>query len=73
MNNTKLINPHISLFAQMVDKLRNKSEEELKMLYLRFFQKEMENEWEVITRETSFENASDDDIVKAIQKNRYRT
>ncbi|MDQ2862164.1 MAG: hypothetical protein M3R50_00690 [Bacteroidota bacterium] len=71
MNTTKLVDSEISLFAQMVDKLRNKSEDELKMLYIRFFQKDIQNEWEVITRESAFENATEDDIIKAIQKNRY--
>jgi hypothetical protein len=31
------IQPTPSAFAQLVDKLRNKSEEELNMLYLKFF------------------------------------
>ena len=60
-----------STFAEMVDKLRNKSEEELKLLYLKFFSNELNEEWKEITKETDFKNASDEEIVKAIQKQRY--
>ena len=61
-----------SMFAQMVDGLRNKSEEELKLLYLRFFASDLANEWKTITALADFNDATDDDIVKAIQKNRYK-
>jgi len=61
----------LSTFAQIVDKLRNKSEEELKLLNLKFFSKELNDEWETITRESDFKSATEEDIVKAIQKNRY--
>jgi hypothetical protein len=37
METLKSSNP--SAFAQMVDKLRNKSEEQLKLFYLKFFRK----------------------------------
>lgn len=72
MNSIKTIEPAPSLFAQMVDELRNKSEAELKMLYVRFFQKEMKEEWKTITQNINFKNSSEEDIVKAIQQNRYR-
>ncbi len=72
MNNMKFIEPPPSLFAQMVDKLRNKSEAELKMLYLRFFQKELQDEWKAITTDNGFKKTSENDIIQAIQKNRYR-
>jgi hypothetical protein len=61
-----------SAFAQMVDKLRDKSEEELKMLYVRFFSDELIDEWKNITGDADFKNISEDEIVKAIQKNRYK-
>jgi len=61
----------LSTFAQIVDKLRNKSEEELKLLNLKFFSNELNDEWETITRESDFKSATEEDIVKAIQKNRY--
>ena len=72
MNSVKLNEPQPSVFAQMVDKLRSKSEAELKILYLRFFQKELQAEWKGITKDGNFKKVSEDDIIKAIQKNRYR-
>ena len=72
MNSIKTIEPAPSLFAQIVDELRNKSEAELKMLYVRFFQKELKEEWKTITQNINFKNSSEEDIVKAIQQNRYR-
>jgi len=72
MDNIKFIEPQPSLFAQMVDKLRNKSEAELKMLYLRFFKNEIQNEWKMITRDANFKKITEEDIIKSIQKKRYR-
>lgn len=60
-----------STFAQMVDQLRTKSEAELKMLYLQFFKNDLSEEWKNITESTNFKNVSEEDIIKAIQKNRY--
>ena len=64
--------PSISTFAQIVDKLRDKNEEELKLLYLKFFSNELISEWEKLTEDTDFTNTSEEDIIKAIQKNRYK-
>ena len=64
--------PSPSTFAQMVDKLRNKSEEELKMLYIKFFANELSDEWKSITQDADFKSADEDKIIKAIQKNRYK-
>lgn len=61
-----------SAFSEMVDKLRNKSEEELKLLYLKFFSNELNDEWKEITKESNFNNTSDHEIIRAIQKQRYR-
>ncbi|MCW3113146.1 MAG: hypothetical protein JWR18_1542 [Segetibacter sp.] len=55
----------------MVNKLRDKSEEELKLLYIKFFSNELNEEWREITKEADFKNASDEDIIQAIQKQRY--
>jgi len=60
-----------STFAQMVDQLRTKSEAELKMLYLQFFKNDLNEEWKNITQSADFKNTSEEDIIKAIQKNRY--
>ena len=61
-----------STFAQMVDKLRNKSDEELKLLYLKFFSNDLIDEWKNITTDADFGNADEDEIIKVIQKNRYK-
>jgi len=60
-----------STFAEMVDKLRYKSEAELKMLYLQFFSDELTQEWKDITKDADFKKATEEDIIKAIQKSRY--
>lgn len=72
MNSLKLKDTQPSVFAQLIDQLRNKSEAELKILYTRFFQKDLKDEWNTITRDANFNKASEQDIIKAIQKNRYR-
>lgn len=64
--------PFPSTFAQMVDKLRNKSEEELKMLYIKFFANELSDEWKSITQDGDFKSADEEEIIKAIQKRRYK-
>jgi hypothetical protein len=71
MGHMELINEP-SIFAQMVDKLRNKTEEELKMIYLQLFSEELSDEWKTITMKSDFKNATEDDIVNAIQRNRYK-
>ena len=73
MSNMKFIEQQPSVFAQMVDKLRNKSEAELKMLYLRFFKNDLKSEWKTIVKDSNLKKASEEDIIKAIQKNRYRS
>ena len=63
--------PLPSAFDQMVARLKNKSEEELKLLYLKFFSNDLNDEWKEITTGSNFKDATEEDIVKAIQKNRY--
>lgn len=65
--------PLPTAFERIVDRLRGKSEEELTLLYIKLFSSELEQEWKEITAEGNFENVTDEDIVKAIQKNRYRS
>jgi ubiquinone/menaquinone biosynthesis C-methylase UbiE len=59
-----------SLFAQMVDKLRSKSEEELKWLYLKLFSSDLKKEWEEITKEAGFSNITEEDIINIIRQKR---
>lgn len=56
----------------MVDKLRNKSEEELKLLYTKFFMNELSEEWKSITKDADFSRADEEEIIKKIQKGRYK-
>jgi RNA processing factor Prp31 len=60
-----------SIFAKIVDELRSKSEAELKLLYLKFFADDIKKEWKDATKESMFENTSEEDIVKVIQQKRY--
>lgn len=59
-----------STFAKMVDELRTKSETELKLLYIKFFSKDLKTEWAEFTADADFKNTSEEDIIKAIQKKR---
>ena len=43
------------------------------MLYVQFFSDELNEEWKRITNEADFSNISEEDIIKAIQKNRYQS
>ena len=61
----------VSTFAQIVDKMRTMNEAELKLLYLQVCKDELIKEGEEITSQMNFENVTDDEIVKAIQKKRY--
>lgn len=61
-----------STFAQIIDKLRNKSEAELKQLYMQLSADSLIEEWKDITKEADFKDATEEDIVKAIQNKRYR-
>lgn len=58
-------------YLEIVERLQNKSEEELKLLYVKFFSGELIEEWKEITNEADFTNVKEEDIIKAIQKGRY--
>ncbi len=70
MNTMGFIQPP-SPFAQLVDRLRDKSEAELKMLYLHFFKDELADEWKDITEPANFSCVSEEDVIRQIQQNRY--
>jgi len=61
----------VSTFARIVDKLRVMDEEELKGAYVKLFQNDLEKEWEEITGDLTFGDATDEDILIAVQKSRY--
>lgn len=64
--------PPISAFVKMVDKLRTKSEDELKMLCIKLFSGELLDGWKDITADINSDNMNDEKIITAIQRNRYK-
>lgn len=60
----------VSTFALIVDKLRMMDEAELKLAYIRLFEKELIQKWEELTAEANFADATDEEIIAAIQKKR---
>ena len=53
--------PQPSIFADMVDRLRFKSEAELRMLYLKFFSEDLKEEWKDINKDAEFKGDSEED------------
>jgi hypothetical protein len=65
-----IVDNSTSAFALMVDKLRTRGEEEIKLLQTKFFSSEFIDEWASITSSSNVENISEKDIVKAIVQKR---
>lgn len=63
----------VSAFAQIVDKLRTKTDTELKMLYMQFIKVDFIAEWQKIASEADFSQVTDEEIVAAIESKRYNT
>ncbi|MCO5238654.1 MAG: hypothetical protein M9904_01240 [Chitinophagaceae bacterium] len=63
--------PPPSVFALIVDKLRYMDEADLKLVYVKLFGKELEEEWKNITGEADFSTVTDKDIRDALQKEHY--
>ena len=59
-----------STFALILDKLKDKSELALKLVYIKLFQKKLADEWSSVTETSNFKNVSEKDITKAIMKKR---
>ena len=59
---------HESTFTEIIDKLNTKSEQDLKFIYTRLFSEELAKEQEGITNDATFQNISEDDIIKAVRK-----
>ena len=60
-----------STFSLILDKLKDKSELELKLVYIKLFQKKLADEWSSVTETSNFKNVSEEDIIKVIMKKRY--
>lgn len=52
-----------STYFKVVDKFQNKSEEELQLLYLKFFSDDLKKERKEITKEGNFQKASEENII----------
>lgn len=61
----------VSTFAKIVDKLRGMNDAELNNAYLKLFKEDLEEEWDILTKELTFGDATDEDILFSIQKSRY--
>lgn len=60
-----------SAFAQMADKLRDKTDEEIKLLYNNFFATELNNGWQNLTATADFGTAKENGNIEDIQEKRY--
>ncbi len=61
-----------SAFTQIVEKLRTKTDAELKLLYMQFFKDDFIEEWKKITEEADFSSVTDEEIMAAIKNKRYK-
>lgn len=61
------------VMESIVEKLKGKSEEELKLIYIRLFADDIAKEWAEVTSGTALNNVSDDEIIEAVMKSRYGT
>lgn len=59
------------VMESIVEKLKGKSEEELKLLYIRLFADEIAREIQEITENTPFSKVSDEEIIDAVMQHRY--
>jgi hypothetical protein len=62
--------PRNLLYKQIVSRLKTKSEEELKLLYLNLFADDLQKEWETITQKSKFGNITEKELISAIK---YKT
>ncbi len=64
--------PKNILYKQIVNSLKTKSEEELKLLYINLFADDLLREWETITQKANFGNISETELISAIRKTKHR-
>lgn len=67
------IREDVSTFARMVDKLRLMNEAELKLAYIRLFKNEIETDWKVLCEQMNFGDATDEEIIAAMQRKLHPT
>lgn len=61
------------VMESIVEKLKGKSEEELKLLYIRLFADDIAKEIQNITANTALAKLKDEEILDAFMTNRYGT
>lgn len=70
MDTTETLSPTLE---SIVEKLKGKSEEELKLLYIRLFADDIAKEIEEITSNSRLSKIKDAELDEAFMKNRYGT
>jgi hypothetical protein len=61
--------PRNVLYKQIVNSLKTKSEEELKLLYLNFFAEDLQKEWATITEKANFGSITEKELIQLMKKN----
>ena len=64
--------PKNLLYKQIVNSLKTKSEEELKLLYINLFADDLQSEWESITQKANFGSITEKELISAISKTKRR-
>ena len=69
---TILKQPRNVLYKEIVNSLKTKSEEEIKVLYLDFFAEDLQKEWATITKKANFGNLTEKELIAIISKTKRR-
>lgn len=64
--------PRNVLYKQIVNSLKTKSEEELKLLYLSLFADDLQKEWKKITQKANFGRITEKEMILKINKTKRR-
>ena len=64
--------PRNVLYKEIVNSLKTKSEEEIKLLYLDFFAEDLQKEWATITKKANFGNLTEKELIAIISKTKRR-
>ena len=64
--------PKNILYKQIVNSLKTKSEEELKLLYINLFADDLQKEWETITQKANFGSITEKELISAISKTKRK-
>jgi hypothetical protein len=59
------------LYKQIVNSLKTKSEEELKLIYINLFADDLQKEWEIITQKSNFGSITKKELISRIRKTKH--